>query len=240
MQIPKDNLYLTIYQHLDELRTVLIRVALAFLVIFVIIFLTSRLWLHILIKLLLWNTHVHLNTFSLNEIIVTYLLILISLSFIVIFPYATLLFWRFISPGLKPSERNTIMIKSAQSISLFLGGILLNYFILYPQIFNWGLSIASLLGTKPIWGIQAYLLNLLYLSLLTGLLFQIPLITHFLVKIDVLSRNDLSSQRKYVYFVCLILSSLFAPPDLVMHLSFFIIMITLYEMTIFYIKIKES
>lgn len=92
---------------------------------------------------------------------------------------------------------------------LFYGGVAFSYFLMVPIAVNWLLSqgaelIQTLSVTKYVSFIGWFLVG-------TGIIFELPLILLFLIKINVLSVAMLRRQWRVVYIVILLLCAMITP-----------------------------
>jgi len=150
---------------------------------------------------------------------------------IISFPFIFSQIWMFIKPGLRKRE-----IKSVRGIGfwtsfLFLLGVSFGYFILSP------ISIRFLVNYEFLGGVSvpthgSYVKLVASLSLLTGLLFQLPVVIYFLSKIGLVTSDGLRKFRKHVFVGVLVLAALITPPDVFSQLIVSIPILILYEISI--------
>jgi sec-independent protein translocase protein TatC len=62
-----------------------------------------------------------------------------------------------------------------------------------------------------------------------GFLFELPIIITFLTQISIISPIMLRKHRRYAYLIVVILSAMFTPPDFVSNILLAIVLILLYE-----------
>jgi len=95
---------------------------------------------------------------------------------------------------------------------LFYLGLLFAYFVIFPILFAF-LTHAVPLGVVLMPDIGSYLDFTIKLSLIFGVLFEIPIVIIFLVKTKILSRERCIRLRTYVIVGAFIVGMLLAPPD---------------------------
>jgi sec-independent protein translocase protein TatC len=164
----------------------------------------------------------------------------ISMAFvggiIVAFPYVFYQIWAFIKPALKEKElKNTRFMIFWVSFFFFLGAAF-GFFVLGPFTFNFLASFQ--LGTKGVIStiptFADYLDNLTNLILGCGIAFELPVIVFLLTKIGFITPKLLTTTRKYAVVIILIVSAFITPsPDWYSQTIVFIPLYTLFEFSIF-------
>jgi sec-independent protein translocase protein TatC len=128
-------------------------------------------------------------------------------------PVVILELWLFVRAGLHPGERKYVGVFFLPSLVLFAGGVAFGYFLLIPTT----LKFLSQYGTEafqPIFTLDGYLGLFLTLTLLMGLLFELPLIMLFLSKLGLISSGGFASKRKFAILAAFVLSAVLTPtPD---------------------------
>ncbi len=82
---------------------------------------------------------------------------------------------------------------------LFITGILLNYFVIFPLSFRFlaTYQVSELVVNKI--SISSYISSFTMLSLLLGAAFEIPIIAYFLSKLGLITAPMLKQYRKYAF-----------------------------------------
>jgi sec-independent protein translocase protein TatC len=94
---------------------------------------------------------------------------------------------------------------------LFAAGVALNYFLIFPLSFSFlGSYQVSDLVVNQI-SLGSYMSLLLVLSIMMGLLFEVPVITWLLSKLGVLKRRHLKRYRRHVFVGILVLAAVITP-----------------------------
>lgn len=135
------------------------------------------------------------------------------IGMIVAAPYILWEIWSFIKPALKPNE-----LKYTRGIIfwislLFFSGVSFGYFVIAPYTVNFFGGYQMSKSIHNIITIQSYLSTLSQCILGCGILFQMPMISYFLAKADILSPQFLKRYRRHAFFIILVLASFIAPPD---------------------------
>src|SRR5690606_12160749 len=95
--------------------------------------------------------------------------------------------WQFVAAGLYPHEKKYIHIFLPFSVSLFLLGAAMAFFLVFPPVLGFFFNIADSLGTQMRPRLSEWLSFVLLLPLGFGISFQLPLVMLFLERIHVFS-----------------------------------------------------
>ncbi len=159
-----------------------------------------------------------LQNISMSGQFFTHLMVSFVAGFIIAFPYVLWELWRFIAPGLHPSERGSMRGLVAFATVLFLTGVGFGYFMLAPlsiQFFGTYQVSASVQNSVAL---DSYIAMVTSVTLWTGLVFELPLIILFLTKAGIVSPPVLRTYRKHAFVGILIVSAILTPPDVVSQL----------------------
>jgi sec-independent protein translocase protein TatC len=110
------------------------------------------------------------------------------------------------------------------------------YFVVFPIGFQYFLGF----GTdtiRPLLSMKEYLSLATTFLFAFGLIFELPLVLIFLVKLGVISIEFLRKQRKYAILIIFIVAAILTPPDVVSQILMAIPMMILYEFSIIGAKI---
>lgn len=129
-------------------------------------------------------------------------------------PYILHQVWRFVAPGLYRSERRLALPLLVASASLFYGGALFAYFVLFPLVFGFFMAVAPE-GVAVMTDIGEYLGFVLTIFFAFGIAFQVPVATILLVWAGVTTPQQLLSKRPYVVVGAFVLGMLLTPPDVI-------------------------
>ena len=228
----------TLVEHLEALRTMLIRCLLALAIGLLPIFFVTPYVMDLLIKVMMAENEVTLNFFSPMEVFILQLKTALVLDILVCFPYIAREIWRFVAPALYQNEQNFIKSIVMTSSALFIIGVLFCLFFILPLVIRFGLSFVTD-SIQPVFGIGNIVSLALWLSLVFGVMFQFPLITYALIRSDLVSYEAIKSKRTYVFVGILILSGLLTPPDIISQLMLTIPTYGLFEIGLFFGKRKK-
>ncbi|MCG7340718.1 twin-arginine translocase subunit TatC [Staphylococcus auricularis] len=224
--------------HFCELRSRLIKIGVAFVIALLAVYISSHWWMDTFIHAITQHD-IDLHAFSFTEMIQIYLMIILFCTLCVVSPVLFYQLWAFIEPGLKAVERQFVYKYSFLSVLLFLTGIVLAYVVIFPLIIRFSLNLSQLMSIQPVIGFKQYLTELLRWLLFFGIIFQLPILFIGLTKLDLIDAQMLKPYRKYVYFICFVVASLIAPPDLFLNILLSLPLILLFELSMFVIRFTK-
>ncbi|WP_240622370.1 twin-arginine translocase subunit TatC [Staphylococcus lutrae] len=220
------------------MNTRLIKVGGTFIVTLIVVYMSSHWWMSLFIQAVA-QKGVPLHAFSFTEMIQIYIMIILFCTFCITSPVLFYQLWAFIAPGLKGVERQFIYRYSLISFLLFLIGIALAYWLIFPLIVQFSFNLSKLMSIEPVIGFKQYLTELLRWLLCFGIIFQLPVLFIGLAKFELIDAVMLRPYRKYVYFSCFVLASLIAPPDLMLNILLALPLILLFELSMFILRFTK-
>jgi sec-independent protein translocase protein TatC len=139
--------------------------------------------------------------------------------------------WAFVTPGLTRSERRMIWPLLIAAIVLFAAGLFLGY-LLIPVAINFLLDF-SLPGVEPLLGLADYVGFVTTLLLAFGLALQFPVILYLLARLGILSYAFLSRRRRWVVMLIALFAIIITPGDIVIgSFTLGVVMYGLFEITL--------
>lgn len=234
-EIPEDR-EISLEEHLTELRDRLVVIIIAMIIVSPVIFiLTPGIIQDFRMKLLPPDTI--LMVLNPLEYIYTRFLLAIAGAALVSLPLIIYEFFKFIRPGLYPSERQLFLRVVPVSLLFFILGGLFSYYVLIP--FTVGSLISYAEGVaKPMLVLSRFISFLAFMLLSIGLIFQLPLVISFLVKGNLVTVRELKEKRKYAYPLLLVGAMALAPdPTPVTPLVIAFTLILVYEISLVFAKV---
>lgn len=126
-------------------------------------------------------------------------------------PYIIYQLFAFVSPALYAEERRYALRGTLWGYLLFLLGVLLNYFILFPLTFRF-LSTYQVSDTViNMITLSSYVDTLMTLSLMMGLMFELPLLCWVFAKVGVLKSSFMQAYRRHAVVLILSLAAIVTP-----------------------------
>ena len=153
------------------------------------------------------------------------------LSIFISIPYLLYHLWMFTAPGLYEKERKLVLPILISSSLLFYLGAAFAYFVVFPLIFTFFISIAPD-GIAVMTDISRYLDFVITLFFAFGFAFEVPIVTVILVLTNVSTPKSLSTKRPYVIVGAFIVGMLLTPPDVISQTLLAIPIWLLYEIGI--------
>lgn len=177
------------------------------------------------IKLSLVSTEM-MGQFSVN------LFFAIVFGIVITSPFIFWQIWSFIKPALRERELKASKGFVFFTTFLFLIGSAFGYLLVAPlsvQFFgNW--MVSEEVSNLPT--INSYMRLITSTTLLSGLLFELPMLVLILSKIGIITPDFLKRYRKHAIVVVLILSAIITPPDFFSQVIVALPVMLLYEISI--------
>lgn len=130
---------------------------------------------------------------------------------LVVSPYILYQLFAFVAPGLYRTERKLALRAVGGGYLLFMAGVALNYFIIFPFTvrFLGGYQVSEEVTNTITLG--SYISVLGVLSLLMGIVFELPVVCWLLAKIGVLKADFMKEYRRHAIVVILIIGAIITP-----------------------------
>ncbi len=129
-------------------------------------------------------------------------------------PYVLLELFGFVMPALYDHEKRLAVRVGAVMYGLFVVGVLMNYFVLFPISFRF-------LGTYQVSDVventitlSSYISSFTTLTFMMGLVFQLPLVCWFLGRVGLITSDLMRRYRRHAFVAIMIVAAVITPPDL--------------------------
>ena len=132
-------------------------------------------------------------------------------SLVVIMPYTLYLLFGFVSPALYANERSSTTKVVVWSYILFMLGIVLDYLIIFPLAFRFLGTYQVSPSIPNVITLESYTDLLITLTLLMGVLFELPILAWFLGKLGIINATFMKSYRRHAIVVILIIAAIITP-----------------------------
>ena len=213
---------MTFWDHLDELRSVVIKALVVTVVAAAIAFclkdqlfevvLAPRTSDFITYRLLgVEPFSIHLMNTGLTEQFMIHLKTSLFAGVLVASPYIIYLLFHFISPALYDNERKYATLLCTSGYLMFMLGTLLNYLLIFPLT-------VKFLGTYQVsedvanmLTLQSYMDTLLMMSLVMGIVFELPVVSWLLGKMGLINAGMMQIWRKHAVVAILVISAIITP-----------------------------
>jgi sec-independent protein translocase protein TatC len=149
------------------------------------------------------------------------------------FPYLLWEIWRFVKPALEEKEQKAANGFVFFASSLFAVGILFGYYIVAPLSLHFLTNYQISPDIQNIFTIDSYLTSVATLTLVSGVVFQLPVIVYILASIGILTPTFMREKRRIAIVVIMIIAMLVTPtPDVTTMLVISAPLFLLYELSI--------
>jgi sec-independent protein translocase protein TatC len=220
-----------ITEHLIELRSHLIKICVAVLVIFLALVGFARELYDFLSDPLVAELPPNatmIATDITSNFMAPIRLTLFVAAFVAM-PYILYQIWSFVAPGLYKKEKRVAIPVLLSSILLFYTGVAFAYFIVLKGVLKFFITYSPH-NVLPMTDIASYLSFAMKLFMVFGLTFEIPVVTLLLILAGLVSTETLADKRRYIIVGCFAVSAVVTPPDGVSMLMLAIPMWLLFEL----------
>ena len=226
---------MTFWEHLDELRGCLVRIVVATLVAAVAAFFFKDLLFTVVLApkecdfvtyRLFERLSGHSANFSVGLInvdiaqqFITHMKVALWIGLLAVSPYVLYVLFGFVSPALYKNERRYAVRAVGGGYVMFMLGVALNYFIIFPLTFRFlGTYQVSSEVTNMI-SLTSYISLLLTMSLIMGVVFELPVVSWLLAKMGVLKAAPMKKYRRHAVVTILIIAAIITPTGDIFTLS---------------------
>jgi len=158
---------------------------------------------------------------------------------IVASPYTIYLLLRFITPALYENERRYTYRLVGGGYVMFVLGMLLNYFLIFPFTFRFLGTYQVSTEVANMITLESYMDTLMMLSLMLGILFELPVVCWLLGKMGILTKPFMRHYRRHAIVAILIIAAIITPTSDVFTLTLVSLPIwLLYEVSILFVPGK--
>lgn len=246
-----DTPSMTFWDHLDELRGVIVRVlvvtalgaAVAFCLkdeLFAIV-LAPRSSDFITYRLMgVEPFSIHLMNIGLTEQFMIHLKTAFYAGVLLASPYIIYQLFRFVSPALYDNEKKYATLLCTSGYLMFMIGTALNYLLIFPLT-------VKFLGTYQVspdvanmLTLQSYMDTLIMMSLVMGIVFELPVVCWLLGKMGLINAGMMQTWRKHAVVAILVVSAIITPTTDAFTLFVVALPIwLLYELSILIVRITK-
>lgn len=223
----------TFVSHLIELRSRLVKVVVAILVIVIVqLPFAGKIYTIMAAPVMAYlpEGSSMIATGVLSPFLTPFKMVFI-LSLIVAMPIILYQVWAFIAPGLYKSEKRIARPLLFSSIFLFYLGCLFAYFVIFPILFQFIPAITPVdVNYMP--DINSYLDIVVRLFFAFGLAFEVPIAVILMILMGVTTPEKLANSRPYVVVGVFVVGMILTPPDMISQTLMAIPMWMLFEVGI--------
>lgn len=228
---------MTFWDHLDELRGVLLRSALLATVFAVAAFcLKDALFAFLLAptrsdfvtyRLLEGNAfQLHLINTGITEQFMTHMRAACYMGLLCASPYMLYALFRFVAPGLYETERRVAWWALGSAYVMFLAGTAINYLLVFPLAVRFLGTYSVSSDVTNMLTLQSYMDTLLGMTLAMGICFELPVVCWVLGRLGLLTAEHMRLYRRHVFVGILLAAAIITPTG--DPLTLFLVAIPLY------------
>ncbi|MGM9725988.1 MAG: twin-arginine translocase subunit TatC [Prevotella sp.] len=226
------NEQMSFWEHLDELRSMLIKIILVTIVCGMVAFLfkdelfavvlaprhsgfVTYHWMSAVSTLFgeaaTEHFEVQLINTGLAEQFIIHVKVAVCAGILCASPYILYQMFRFVSPALYKKERQYAVGIVGSGYAMFLLGVLVSYLLIFPLTFRF-------LGTYQVSGevanmitLHSYISTLVVMSLTMGIVFEMPVLAWLFGRMGLLSAKFMRTYRKHAVIAILVMAAVITP-----------------------------
>lgn len=126
-------------------------------------------------------------------------------------PYIIYELFRFVSPALYRVERKRTVQVVGASVTMFLLGTLVNYFLIFPLTVRFLGTYQVSADVTNMLTLQSYMDTLIGMSLVMGVVFELPVVSWMLSRFGILDGKVMRQYRRHAVVVILAVSAIITP-----------------------------
>jgi len=212
----------TFWEHLDELRAVILRSLCVVLVLAVVAFClkdslfavvlaprSSDFFVYRLMHAEPFSLHL-MNT-GLTEQFMTHMRVAVYAGLLFGLPYVLCQLMRFVSPGLYQSERKVAVRVVVASYVMFAVGTLVCYFVIFPLTVRFLGTYQVSPDVDNMLTLQSYVDTLISMNLVMGVVFELPVVCAILSRMGFINRRLMRYYRRHALVAILVVAAVITP-----------------------------
>lgn len=227
----------TLLSHLIELRSRLLKIAVAVVLVFVVLLpFSTRIFSLVSEPLRQVLPGGAMIATQVASPLLTPFKLTFFVSLFVAMPIVLYQVWAFVAPGLYKKEKRFAMPLLASSIVLFYLGIAFAFFVVFPLMFNFFTAVAPE-GVEVQTDISQFLDFITTIVFAFGIAFEVPIATVLVVWTGLTTPAKLAKARPYVFLMAFIIGMFLTPPDVISQTLLAVPVYLLYELGILMSKV---
>ncbi len=213
---------MTFWDHLEDLRISLFRIAGAVAVAFVALFLFKDFLFDdvilapagkdfILYRLVGIDFSLSLVNLEVAAQFMIHMKVTFVCAIILTFPYLIYEVWRFIAPALYENEKKAVSGAFGFAAVLFYVGIAVGYFVVMPLMLNFFADYQVSASIPNTFSLSSYISLFTSTVLIFGIVFEFPTVVAVLSSLGVITKGTLKGYRKHAIVAVAALSAVITP-----------------------------
>lgn len=200
---------MTFWDHLEELRHCILRM-LAVVVVFAMLAFGFKDELFAIV-LAPKDPAVQLINTELTSQFMVHMMISFYAGIIAATPYIIYELYKFVSPALYANERRYATRIVGSGYLMFMLGALFSYYVVFPFTFRFLGNYQVSADVENLISLSSYIDTFVVLSLMMGVVFELPVVSWFLGKLGLLNRDLMHRYRRHAIVVILIVAAVITP-----------------------------
>ena len=242
---------MTFWDHLDVLRSSLIRMAVVVVLLAVAAFVMKDALFSVVLaprssdfvsyRLLGVDAFsLHLMNTGLTEQFMVHMRTALYAGLLLASPYVLYELFRFVSPGLYANERRYAVWIVGAAYLMFLVGTAVNYFVVFPLTVRFLGTYQVSPDVDNMLTLQSYIDTLLGMNLVMGVVFELPVVCGLLGHMGLLTSGMMAEYRRHAVVAILVVAAIITPTTDVFTLFVVALPIyLLYEMSIQIVRLTK-
>ena len=247
-----DGTTATFWEHLDALRTVIIRSLVVVCLVAVVAFVLKEPLFRVVLAprssdffMYRWMGvepfSLHLMNTGLTEQFMIHMKTALYAGLLLASPYVLYELFRFVSPALYANERRYAVWIVLSAYVMFILGTAVDYLIIFPLTVRFLGTYQVSADVANMLTIQSYVDTLISMSLVLGVVFELPVVCGLLGRMGLISARMMQQYRRHAVVVILIVAAIITPTTDVFTLLVVALPIwLLYEASIGIVKIVRK
>lgn len=155
--------------------------------------------------------NLHLINTGLTEQFMVHMKVALAAGILIASPYLLYVLYSFVSPALYDNERRVSVRLVGSAYAMFLLGVALNYLLIFPLTVRFLGTYQVSASVDNMLTLGSYVDTLLMMSLVFGLLFEIPVVSWLLASFGMLRARWMRHFRRHAVIVILVVSAIITP-----------------------------
>lgn len=126
-------------------------------------------------------------------------------------PYVVYELFRFISPALYQNERAIAVKGTASGYLMFIVGVAFSYFLIFPLTFRFLATYQVSADVENLISLESYISTFIMMSLSMGVVFEMPVLCWILARAGILTADFMRKRRKHAIVVILVAAAIITP-----------------------------
>ncbi len=213
---------MTFWEHLDELRGSLIRMAIAAIAMGLVAFAMKETLFDIVLApsksdFFLYRIigaepfDIKLINTGLAEQFTIHMKVALTVGLLVASPYILYLLFHFVSPALYENEKRYSVRITLSAYLMFIVGVALNYFLVFPLTVRFLGTYSVSADIENMLTLSSYVDSMLMMSLWFGIIFELPVVCWMLGKFGLLKAEWMTRYRRHAIVAILIIAAIITP-----------------------------